>query len=152
MACRCKRYIDYTMRMQFLRTVEVVVDGGEVVLIVPPTVFENYENVILCIAQPIPFSTADEAVYVQAGYETGSSEIARLQIRDTAGNTVNSYQLRSHKLYRLIASSNEGGFIISPRCLEQSGDILTRTAPVTPPANQENTPAVQSMDIKKGGK
>lgn len=152
MAFRCKRYIDYTMRMQFLRTVEVVVDGGEIVLIVPPTVFENYENVILCIAQPVPFSTANEAVYVQAGYATGSNEPARLQIRDTAGNTVNSYQLRSHKLYRLIASSNEGGFVISPRCLEQSGDILSQNVPVTPPANQDNTPAAESMEIKKGGK
>ena len=44
---------------RFLKTVEVVADGGEVVLLVPERVFDNFETLCLCIAKilsrfPVP--------------------------------------------------------------------------------------------------
>ncbi|MEQ2424509.1 hypothetical protein [Enterocloster hominis (ex Hitch et al. 2024)] len=135
MFCRRTEYVNYNMRMQLLKTVEVAVDGGEIVLVVPRAIFSNYENVLLCITQSIPYSADNESVYIQAGYSVGGSSPERYQIRDTNGNTVYSYQLRPRKLYRLIANQNEEGFVINPCNLEHNGTILARVAPTTPPAN-----------------
>lgn len=124
---------------KFVKTIAVIVDGGEVVLVVPPQIFDDGEQIRLCIAQCIPTVDAEETVYIQAGY-TGEN---RFDIRTNAGNSVYSTQLRSRTVYPITASSNEGGFIINPRYLCHNGTILTRA---TPPANNGGdtpTPAAE---------
>lgn len=63
----------------FLKTNQVVVDGGEVVLMVKERVFDNYETVCLCITQSIPTSNTEEAVYIQSGL-TNTNQIGRAHV------------------------------------------------------------------------
>jgi hypothetical protein len=111
----------------FLKTNQVVVDGGEVVLMVKERVFDNYETVCLCITQSIPTSNTEEAVYIQSGLTNTN----RFPLRTTTGETVYSYQLRPRTLYKIIADTNEPGFVINPKYLCHTTNILTQSTPAT---------------------
>lgn len=140
--CGCKELCP--IRPSFIKTIAVIVDGGEVVLVVPPQLFDDGEQIRLCIAQTIPVVGAEENVYIQSGY-TGEN---RFEIRTNTGEAVYSAQLRSRTIYPMTASSNQNGFIINPRYLCHNGTILTRAA--LPADNGGNTPAPASEKAVKG--
>lgn len=140
--CGCRELCP--VRPTFIKTIAVIVDGGEVVLVVPPQVFDNGEQIRLCIAQNIPLVTSEETVYIQAGY-TGEN---RFQITTSTGEQVYSMQLCSRTIYPMTASTNNGGFIVNPRYLRHSGEILTKVAPTTPDTPAENNVSPASL---KGG-
>ncbi len=117
---------------RFLKTVQVVVDGGEVVLLVPERVFDNFETLCLCIAQSIPVSSTNETVWIQSGL----TSTARYQLRTTTGNPVYSYQLKSRTLYKIIANSANNDFVINPRYLCKTINILPQTPPTVETAEK----------------
>lgn len=47
------------------------------------------------------------------------------------GETVFSYQLRPRTLYKIIANTNEQGFVINPKYLCHTTNILTQSTPAT---------------------
>lgn len=140
--CGCRELCP--IRPTFIKTIAVIVDGGEVVLVVPPQVFDNGQQIRLCIAQNIPLVTSEETVYIQAGY----TDEHRFEIRTTTGEQVYSMELCSRTIYPMTADANSGGFIINPRYLRHAGEILTKVAPTTP-----DTPAANSVNAAsvKGG-
>ncbi len=117
---------------RFLKTVQVVVDGGEVVLLVPERVFDNFETLCLCIAQSIPVSSTNETVWIQSGL----TSTARYQLRTTTRNPVYSYQLKSRTLYKIIANTADNDFVIHPRYLCKTTDILPQTPPAAEAAEK----------------
>lgn len=118
--CRCCQ--------NFLKTQQVVVDGSNIVLLVPERVFENFEPLCLCIAQRIPASSENQPVFIQSGI----TNTTRYPLLTTEGQTVYSYQLRSRKLYKIMANRDAGAFMIRPKYLETSTNILNRTSTTAP--------------------
>ena len=118
--CRCCEH--------FLKTQQVVVDGGNIVLLVPERVFENFESLCLCIAQRIPTSSENQPVFIQSGI----TNTTRYPLLTTEGQTVYSYQLRPRKLYKIMANREAGAFMIRAKYLETSTNILNRTPATTP--------------------
>ena len=78
----------------FLKTQQVVVDGGNIVLLVPDRVFENFESLCLCIAQRIPVSNENQPIFIQSGI----TNTTRYPLLTTEGQTVYSYQLRPRRM------------------------------------------------------
>lgn len=113
--CRCCQ--------NFLKTKEVVVDGGNIILLVPERVFENFESLCLCIAQKIPTSSENQPVFIQSGI----ANTARYPLLTTEGQTVYSYQLRPRTLYKIMANKDAGAFMIRARHLCKTTNILNRT-------------------------
>lgn len=124
--CRCCQ--------SFLKTKEVVVDNGNIVLLVPDRVFENFESLCLCIAQSIPTSSENQPVFIQSGI----TNTTRYPLLTTEGQTVYSYQLRPRVLYKIMANTSAGAFMIRTKHLCKGTNILNRT-PATAAVRGGNT-------------
>ena len=109
----------------FFKTFQVLVDGDDVILSVPARVFESYERLMLCIAQPIPATSTTQAVFIQSG-------TTRYPLTTTAGTAVNSFQLKCRKAYPIIAIPTPAGFVISERYLSYNSPITAEATPDTP--------------------
>lgn len=124
--CRCCQ--------NFLKTQQVVVDGGNIVLLVAEDVFDNFESLCLCIAQSIPSSSENQPVFIQSGI----TNTTRYPLLTTEGATVYSYQLRPRTLYKIMANTAAGGFMIRAKYLCKTTNILNRT-PTTAAVRGGNT-------------
>lgn len=105
----------------FLKALDVVVDGGEIVLLVRQQIFDNYDRYILCITKPIPATSTEETVYIQPGISTTN----RYQLRTTDGNPVYAHQLCPRTPYPVTVATGENGFVVNPKHLKHTTQILT---------------------------
>lgn len=138
--CGCKEFCEPEPKI--VKSQAVFVDGGDLIIVVPPQIFDDGQVIKLCITKCIPQSSTGEVVYLQAGYTATN----RFPIRTNSGNDVYSLQLRTRTLYPLIASSATNDFILNERYLCHTGTIL---APPSPPA-VSNIPA-NNGNVQKGG-
>lgn len=141
--CGCKELCQPEPKI--VKSQAVFVDGGDVIIVVPPQIFDDGQVIKLCITKCIPQSSTGEIVYLQAGY----TDANRFPIRTNSGNDVYSLQLRTRTLYPLIASSATNDFILNERYLCHTGTILT--PPPTPVTPEVSPNSVNNSNVQKGG-
>lgn len=115
----------------FVKTLQVTSENGQIILTIPEIVLENYQRIMLCIAQSIPATSTAETVAIQIG----SAATNRYPLQTTEGADVYSYQLQSRKAYPITVSSDNSQFVLHPSKLKKSTKVLTTPTSNTPPTN-----------------